>query len=390
MPPAIRRVVIVGISTRAPAESAVRSGYEVRAVDAFGDLDLATLLGGPDGDGPRLLVPRRDGGRRYSAAAAVRMAAGLGADAVCYTSNLENHPAAVGRLGETRVLLGNPAAVLRRARDPFLVARTFAALGLRVPDTRRTPPPRPTGAWLLKPRRSGGGHAIRSWRPGQPIPRGAFIQRRLRGTPGSIVFLADGRRAEPLAVTRQLVGDPVYGASGFRYCGSLLAKGLLPREALARATDLASAATEAFGLRGLNGIDFVASTGIPVPVEINPRWTASMELVERAYGVPLFRLHVEACTGRLPGLGLLDRVLPGAFGKAVVFASGSLTMGCTGEWLGDADVSDVPHPGERIRTGRPICTVFATAATAHACRRALNLRAGRVRRGRDPATGRAA
>ena len=33
------RLLIAGISTRAAAESAARAGFEVTAIDAFGDLD---------------------------------------------------------------------------------------------------------------------------------------------------------------------------------------------------------------------------------------------------------------------------------------------------------------------------------------------------------------
>ena len=44
------------------------------------------------------------------------------------------------------------------------------------------------------------------------------------------------------------------------------------------------------------------------------------------------------------------------------------------------DLADVPHPGERIGAGRPICTVFARGRTAHACRTALAAAAGRVYR----------
>ncbi len=48
------------------------------------------------------------------------------------------------------------------------------------------------------------------------------------------------------------------------------------------ASALASAVTGEFGLVGVNGIDFIVRDGIPYAIEVNPRWCASMELVERA------------------------------------------------------------------------------------------------------------
>ena len=45
---------------------------------------------------------------------------------------------------------------------------------------------------------------------------------------------------------------------------------------------LAAVAAAEFHLVGVNGIDFIERSGVPYPIEINPRWSASMELVERA------------------------------------------------------------------------------------------------------------
>ena len=86
------------------------------------------------------------------------------------------------------------------------------------------PARRAPAAWLLKPRRSGGGHGTRAWRGGA-VSRQAYLQQRIRGVPGSVIFLADGRRVYPLGITRQLVGERAFGATGFRYCGSLLGRG---------------------------------------------------------------------------------------------------------------------------------------------------------------------
>ena len=39
-----------------------------------------------------------------------------------------------------------------------------------------------------------------------------------------------------------------------------------------------------------------------------------------------------------------------------------MVVGDSARWL-ERGVRDVPHPGERIAKGRPICTVITTAAT---------------------------
>jgi uncharacterized protein len=370
-------VIIAGVTTRALAVSAAKAGYSVTAIDAFGDVDLRAVA--------RVLVP---GGtvRRFSPSSAAALADRLTAELVLYTSNFENHPHAVARLAKRGRLLGNPPEVLRRVRNPIGLARTLRSRGLPVPVTRSTPPSgsQPRGGWLLKPRRSGGGHGTRIWRRGMPVPRRSYLQQRIRGVPGSIIFAADGRRCLALGLTRQLVGEVEFGAAGFRYCGSLWGSpgaAVFEREAelFGAACRIAGAITEEFGLRGLNGIDFIAHQGVPYTIEVNPRYSASMELVERRSGISLFEVHRRACDGDLPRLGIARGAQPGVSGKAVVFARRRVTVGELA-WSAAPLIADVPPPGQQILKGRPICTVFAEERDAAGCRRKLVERAARVYR----------
>ena len=237
----------------------------------------------------------------------------------------------------------------------------------------------------MKPLASGGGHRVRRWRCTTPVPRGCYLQEFVDGTSGSVVFAAAGGRAVPLGISHQLAGDRAFGASGYRYCGNILAAAgdaVFPcdRPLVDAASTLAAVVAEEFGVVGVNGIDFVAREGSVYAIEVNPRWSASMELVERAYGVSMFGAHAAACTaGELPSFDLARaRRRAGAIGKAVVFARREVVTGDTRAWLADQDVRDVPHPGERIRAGQPVCTVFAEARDAAACSTALVRRADAV------------
>ena len=217
------------------------------------------------------------------------------------------------------------------------------------------------------------------------LPRGCYLQEFIDGTPGSVVFVAAGGRAVPLGVFRQLVGEHAFGVTGYRYCGNILvaADDAADAPLVDRASALAHAVAEEFGLVGVNGIDFVARDGVPYAIEVNPRWCASMELVERAYGFSVFGAHAAACAaGALPEFDLVQaRRGAGAVGKAVVFARRDVSVGDTRAWLpGDAaaGVRDIPHPNQRIAAGRPVCTVFATGRDAISCHAALVRRAERV------------
>src|SRR2546430_15136650 len=158
------RVLLAGVSTRDIAESAIRAGYEVVAVDGFGDLDLQASAS-------EVHVVRVDG--RFSARAAAAAARDLPCDAVVYEASFENHPGAVRALAANRVLWGNPPSVLARARDPRHLARVVADARPPGPRVRLTrPAPGTRGGWLVKPLRPGGGGRIPSWRPRAPPPRG--------------------------------------------------------------------------------------------------------------------------------------------------------------------------------------------------------------------------
>lgn len=361
-----RPTLIVGVSTRAIAESARRAGHDVVTIDAFGDRDQKALC--PS-------VSFRECRLPYSAAAFLRLARDLDYAAVVYGGGLENHPSVVAELARGRVLLGNAPATLGKVRDPRLLFDTLARAGFVVPalvgDGR---PPRPAGTWLCKPLRSGGGRGIRRWRGGR-VPRHHILEEYVEGRPGSASFVADGERSVLLGITRHLQGP-----RGFLYGGNIF-----PLDVPAAATEelgyIAGALTQVFGLRGVNGFDFVLRDARPVVVEVNPRYCASMELIERATGSSVFMLHVDACEGRLPPAP--PATPSGFWGKRIVYAPRAFHAGDTADWLARG-WRDVPESGQVFAAGQPICTVLACAPTAADCERRLVAEAAAVYASRQP------
>lgn len=360
------------------AESASRAGYAVTALDAYADLDLAAFADA------RRVAP-------YSARAAARAAAtvaGLhdGDAIVCYVSNFENHGDALRLLARGRRLWGNSPRTVAAVRTPALLARALADAGIPVPRVRGSPPRAGTAdarrRWLLKPRASGGGHGIVAWRPGIRVPGRSVLQERITGPAGSLVFVADGARCVPIAVTRQLVGDPRFGATAFRYCGNILARDDDPvwgrdTPIWTGALAAAAAATRAFRLVGVNGLDFIVRRGRPIPIEINPRFTAAMELAERRDGLSIFAAHAAGCTDRL-STPATPPPRATALGKALVMARRAFTAGDLRSWLADSDLRDVPRPGAHVPAGGPICTIFAGGASAEECYDRLTRRAAKL------------
>lgn len=366
------RVLIVGVSTRALAESAVRAGYACTTIDYFGDIDQKAMVANV-ALGPDL-------GKACSGQALVAAAEGVRASSVVYGANLENYPDAVARLAVGRELLGNGPTALRRVRDFRTLASVLVSAGIMVPatlgrDSAHTADPELD--WVRKPMRSGGGLGVVRWQPGEPLRSDEVVQQFLPGRPASAVVVADGQRASVLGLTRQIVGSKACGSWGFRYCGSILP---LTQDAgefesvVSQVRRAAEVAAVAFALRGVFGVDFVVGDGGIYVLEVNPRYTASMELVERAYGISIFDAHVRACRGSAPIFDLSDRCGAGtAYGKAILFARRPVTLGDTRSWQRNGfRARDVPRPGTKIASGAPIITLFADAQSPRACQRLLN------------------
>jgi predicted ATP-grasp superfamily ATP-dependent carboligase len=361
-----RPLVVAGASVRAFAVSAARVGWCVHAADLFGDHDLRALAREVATISP------------YPAGLPAAIA-GWPSAPVVYTGALENHPDLLAALAEARPLAGCPAACVRRVRNPDVLGPIVRDAGLCFPETRRDPRGLAAdGSWLVKPLASAGGRGIRRWQGGEEresVPAGVVWQQRVAGRSWSAGYLLAGGTARLLAVSRQLVGRGWCHAGPFAYCGSLAVDpGTVAEpvgEQLRRLGDVL--ATEC-GLGGLVGVDLVIDQQRRVHViEVNPRPTASLELVERATGLSLAAAHLAAFGFGPPP----DEPRPwrGTWGKAVLFAGRPLVCDeavvatlCAerpgrsepGDWPA---VADIPMAGQTIPGGGPVCTVFATGDT---------------------------
>ncbi len=345
------KILVAGISVRAMAESAVRSGYSIIALDAFADQDLRSLA--------EAHSLHHDFGARYSSSALYEAARQLDFDSVAYTSNLENHPGILECFSKDHRIIGNAPEVIRSVRCWKTLVNTVRQAGFLFPDTilnGSNGNAKRKGAWLVKPVLSGGGHGIsfakEDARPGHNF----LLQQYIPGVPCSASFVADRQDCVVIGIAQQLIGLPQLGAAGFRYCGNLLpspaGQGIL--EQVRR---LAAFLTRQFGLVGVNGMDFILKGDQIVLTEVNPRYSASMELIEIAYGLPVFQLHLQAALEqKLPEFELEDVVNTRKFfGKCILFAAKNAVAPDTRSWR-SRGIRDIPGPGEMLKESSPICT----------------------------------
>lgn len=363
-------VIIAGASVRAAAASALRAGLRPWCVDLFADADLAAAC--PVRQIPSELYPKA---LRHILAAAPRAP-------WLYTGALENHSILVAEV--PRPLWGNSRVVLSEI-GPLNVMSVLREGGFDAPEMPPVVVDRKR-RWLLKPSSGAAGVGIREWKPGARVDVFDHIQEYVEGESASAVYLgrADGS-CELLGATFQLVGTSwLHTPRLFQYAGSI---GPLPLSTRQRTTleKIGQLLTARFGLRGLFGIDFITRDDRVWPVEVNPRYTASVELLERLTGRTVLWDHArcfEDLEDSPPGPA---QVKSACHGKAILFAQSFGILPPNGPWQAAFDYpldslevpfADIPHPGHAFRAGEPILTFFSPGETIAECEASLRKIAG--------------
>jgi predicted ATP-grasp superfamily ATP-dependent carboligase len=142
--------------------------------------------------------------------------------------------------------------------------------------------------------------------------------------------------------------------------------------------------------------------------EVNPRYTASTELVEKFWGVALVDCHRRACESFAAPLVVPPLVVPisggrtpkprgnntpRVVGKIILYSRSPFTAPDLSRFVVRAQhrlaensafvdalpyLADIPVPGTHIAAGQPICTLFARAANAESCLAKLLRRAAKL------------
>ncbi|MEK6262400.1 MAG: ATP-grasp domain-containing protein, partial [Planctomycetota bacterium] len=167
------------------------------------------------------------------------------------------------------------------------------------------------------------------------------------------------------------------------YCGSLGpidqpgSSVSLSAESRNTVTLIAKTLARASGLHGLFGIDFVLDRDRLWMTELNPRYTASIEVLELARRQSSLAEPVESGSKNsfdsLTEDGTLTKEPVEFVAKAILYARRSFTapdlshfMQCESPW-NVPFLADVPAPGTVIDASWPICTVFANSHSPQHC-----------------------
>jgi predicted ATP-grasp superfamily ATP-dependent carboligase len=385
---------VIGIDVVSLAASARKAGYQVYAVDYFGDQDIKRLC-----RESRSIVKQRIGetcgklDKDFSPEALLQLAKGLlrkvEIDAVLLSSGLDDSPGVLFELDDLIPILGNHPNAVKRVRDKMKFFQEIERLRIPHPETAmaenleeaRGEAKNIGYPVLVKPLRSFGGAGIRKAEGSEEIEQAfqdaallddkALIQEYIPGIAASASLISSTNRAVTLTLNEQLLGMSEMGQrEPFGYCGNVVP--LQVNEAVAdRCKGIVKRVVSHFNLVGSNGIDFMISKeGVPHIIEVNPRFQGTLECVERTLNMSIVKAHVEACIqGKLPTL----KKSPSAFCvRLILFAPQRSVVPNLSIF---EEVRDIPLPEVIIEKGEPVCSIIIKEKTRNSAVKKARMRA---------------
>lgn len=403
-------IVVWGASTRAASWSAARAGWDVHAWDLFADCDF------PDG----AIVRKLDDLTAESLQRQISLRLSAESKA-CFlpTGGWENAAGLPEWTDHHFHLFGCNAEAIARARDPFFWSEALDRAGLprlalrknrqdknyqkNTPHIRGTknknehaPANRSVERWIRKSLHSIGGLGVRFVTDDSLPETGLYDQQLQSGLICSALCLTNTDGTRVAGTSLQLTNDtgPEYP---FMYAGNawpLHQFAKVDSTAISEQASLyAERLAETCGLTGLWGFDFIWQDAQLWVIEINPRYTAAMELFELCSGRSL--LHDAGwCGTNTVELPTVDS-RPVCVLKMILYAEHSFVLPADWDWknwtrsleseqhqndAGRFDLwsipafSDLPHRGTAFHPGEPICTIWGAGESAAECRKIVQQR----------------
>ncbi|MDE2521943.1 MAG: ATP-grasp domain-containing protein [Methanocorpusculum sp.] len=328
-------VLVAGYTTRHVAKSAARAGYDVYAVDHFCDQDLLWCTKDAMAFDELDELPF----------AIEEMLSRHDIDCVVTTSGAE--------LLDVPDRLGTAPEIAARFMDKGKTQEFFESLDVPVPR-RLSDGEYPA---MMKTLSGAGG-----WRNAvvhSDVERAYWeefaehepfmMQEVITGVPASVSCVGTGNAAKAVAANEQILRggeNCAYAFSGsVTPCTHPMTKWMMA---------VAEEIVAASGCVGSVGVDFVLTETEAYAIEVNPRFQGTVETVEAATGVNLFRLHADACRGMLPDAVPKPRQV---CVRKILAAPEPLVMRADMRDLAGT-ITDIPHPGTVFEEGEVMFSVL--------------------------------
>ena len=354
-----KKICFVGCRVRPFMENSFLHGYEVRGADGFNDWDAARfgeLAPNESMQGscfPQIL-------RQYRFA---------GDSPVIFCGPVEIEPSLIDKASKEFTVLNPTSSAVAMCRN-LAFLQEQALDGIRFPKVAFDSGGE--GGWLLKDSTSAGGVGVTDY-TGSRCNRDRYRQKFIAGVSIGATFLS-GDKTALMGLTRHIGQVKEFGQTGYLY-GGLCYPAVVDEsvtDCIGRFGERVSAAAS---LTGWWGADFILTQDGPYLLEINPRFTASMELIAAAHAIDLVDTQVAAIKGDM--IKMIDSQMDGYRATAVCYAKEDCMFDGSHDWF-ELGARDIPHNGSAIKKGEPVISLYADAGSADDCSRLLKEQAARL------------
>lgn len=386
-------VLVAGFNTRPLVYSLNRAGYEVYAIDFFGDLDLYPYVKDCLILTKKVSVNYDSVKNNYSQYLPLLI-----------LELLEKYPkieyliigSGLDDAIEERVLvlkevkrkkykilnLNNELEAIKKSRDIDFIFSFLIKGGFNVPKTISFNEVKTKGnelkcPFMLKKKRGSGGTNVYKIQNESDLtftinlinkdgfdPKEWQMQEYIEGNPVSCTTISNGKESEVISVNRQIIGDKYLNApKEFMYCGNVVPAKVFEEEKNL-IVDISLKLSTELGLKGINGFDFVLNNHYPYLMEINPRIPGSIRASEEAMNINLLDLHIKSFTE--DGWEFVKKTLNNAkieyfTTKMIYFAPKEIDKKLI-SIINDLEyVHDKSEPVKTIYKSEPVCSVLFKA-----------------------------
>jgi len=382
-------ILVVGFNTRPLAYSLFKAGFEVFAVDFFGDLDLYPYV-------KDCMIVTKELDMRYE-----QIKEDYKSYLVKYTISLLGKYPNINYIligsglddafKEREMILdyilknnyqiinlNNDLEVIRQARDIRNIYHFLESEDFKIPYTKPLKDFKKNQVEIsypviLKKKSSSGGtnvykinnidefelqinlinetDNIEDW----------LIQEYIDGIPISCTIIANGKECQVISINRQIIGLKILNPpKDFMYCGNVVPSNLSDQDII-KISKLSSYLAKNLGLKGINGLDFVFKDHEPFLMEINPRIPGSISASEESLNLNLLFLHIESFNSSKWNK-IIDQLTNNKnqlfTTKLILFALDDINVAKIKKINKIENIHDKTPPNEKIKKDQPICTIL--------------------------------
>jgi predicted ATP-grasp superfamily ATP-dependent carboligase len=350
-------LILIGASVRALAFSCIRAGYQPWCIDLYADEDLAKNC-------PTTLITKSFPNEISDLIKTAPLAP------ILYTGGLENHPALLQLLSAERAILGVTGNTLTNLRNTSELYNLLKSKQINTPAIIiSTNDLNKEISYLRKPKNRSGGLGIKPFDPSKQTmveDPDFHYQEFIKGESRSAIFCFNESGFELLGTSIQSSGTQSLHADDFLYSGNMGPVKPCSSE-LKDLQTIGEIISSNYHPLGLLGMDYILNDSKVYPLEINPRYTASMEVLELSLGQNFITKHMQAF-GFKTICEIPARTEPSVIGKAIYYAPHDVLIPEDAPWLSIesnprlfSPFADIPKPGSAIHRGSPVVTIFAKA-----------------------------